>query len=172
MTLEFMEIGTITGTHGVRGELRVHPACDSPDFFRGFAVLYFDPAGQRPVRVIQARAHKNMALLQLEGVESYEAAQALKNQPLFFRRSDVQLEEGRYFISELLGCEVYDANETGLHYGQLCDVSQPGANDVWHIRTAQGREVLIPVIDDVVKHVDIAAKRVEITMLPGLMDGD
>lgn len=170
MSQDFLEIGTIVGTHGIGGELRVYPACDGPDFFRQFDVLYSDPAGHGPYRVVQVRAHKNLALLQLEGVDSIEAAQALKNRKLFFRRADARLEEGQYFITDLLGCRVTDTEDPGLCYGELCDVTQPGANDVWHIRTPQGGEILIPVIDDVVKHVDIRAGVIEVTMLPGLLD--
>jgi len=170
MIQDFLEIGTIAGTHGIHGELRVNPACDSPEFFGGFDVLYYDAQGRDPVRVLGARANKNIALLRLEGVGSMEAAQALRNKTLFFRRADARLEEGRYFIAELLGCGVFDAEEPGLRYGTICDVTETGANDVWHIRTPQGSEILIPVIDDVVKAVDITKGRVEIAMLEGLLE--
>jgi len=170
MVQDYLEIGTIVGAHGIHGEVRVNPACDSPEFFAGFDTLYFDPVGQMPVRVVQARAHKNVALLRLEGVDTLEAAQALRSKRLFFRRTDARLEEGRCFIAELLGCAVLDAQDPALRYGVISDVSQTGANDVWHIRTDGGREILIPVIDDVVKRVDIEAGRVEIAMLPGLME--
>jgi len=166
---DFLEIGTIVGTHGLQGELRVNPSCDSPAFFRQFNVLYYDAQGQKSVRVVSMREHKNLALLCLEGIGSVEAATALKNKRLFFRRDDVKLEEGQYFIADLLGCEVFDAADGAL-YGKLNDVSQPGANDVWHIKMADNREVLIPVIDDVVKQVDVKAKRIEIIMLDGLLD--
>jgi 16S rRNA processing protein RimM len=168
MIQNFLEIGTVTGPHGIHGELRVNPACDSPAFFAGFDVLYFDPQGKEPVRVLSARPHKNVALLRLEGVDSVEAAQALISRVLFFRRADARLEEGRCFIAELLGCEVFDANDPALRYGVLCDVSQTGANDVWHIKTPAGKEILIPAIDDVVKTVDVEAGRIEVVMLEGL----
>ena len=167
---DFLEIGTITGTHGIHGEVRVNPACDSPEFFTAFDVLYWDPEGKQPVRVLSARAHKNLALLQLEGVDSIEAAQAFCRRTLFFRRADARLEEGRYFVAELLGCEVFDAHDPSVRYGTISDVTETGANDVWHIQTPEGREILIPVIDDVVKAVDIDARRIEVVMLEGLLD--
>ncbi|MCL2300739.1 MAG: ribosome maturation factor RimM [Firmicutes bacterium] len=170
MIRDYLEIGAIVGTHGIHGELRVNPACDSPEFFAGFDVLYYDARGQRPVRVLSARPHKNVALLRLEGVDSAEAAQALGRRTLFFRRADARLEEGQFFIAELLGCEVFDAADPALRYGAISDVSQTGANDVWHIKTPAGKEILIPVIDDVVKAVDVANGRVEIVMLAGLME--
>jgi len=169
MILDFLEIGTIVGTHGIHGELRVNPACDSPEFFAGFDTLYYDALGRQPVHILSARANKNIALLRLEGVSSMEAAQALKSKTLFFRRADARLEEGRYFIAELLGCAVFDAEDPGLRYGVISDVSQTGANDVWHVQTPVGKEILIPVIDDVVKRVDVANGRVEVCMLEGLL---
>ena len=168
MIQDYLELGTIVGTHGLKGELRVHPACDSPDFLCQFPLVYFDGAGERPVKVLGARKHKNVTLLLLEGTDTIEAAQALKNQTLYFRRADARLEEGQFFIAELLGCAVYDAGDPALCYGELCGVTQTGANDVWHIRTPQGGEVLIPAIPDVVGEVDAAAGRIAITPLPGL----
>jgi len=170
MTSEFLEIGVITGAHGIHGELRVNPMCDGPEFFRQFSTLYYDAWGKQSVRVLGARTHKNMALLRLEGVDSMEAAQALRGRALFFRRADARLEEGQFFIAELLGCAVYDAQQPGLRYGVIGDVTQSGANDVWTIRTDDGKEILIPVIDDVVKAVDVARGRVEVVMLEGLLE--
>jgi len=168
MIHEYLELGTIVGTHGLQGELRVHPACDSPAFACGFSTLYFDAGGQRPVKVTGARPHKNLALLRLEGVASVEAAQPLSRKTLYFKRDDAPLEEGRFFIAELIGCAVYDAADTEKCYGELSGVSQTGANDVWHIRTPEGKEALIPAIPQVVGEVDVAAGRIEITPLEGL----
>ncbi|MDR1927138.1 MAG: ribosome maturation factor RimM [Oscillospiraceae bacterium] len=169
MKQALLEIGTIVGTHGLKGELRVQPACDSPAFFGGFPVLYLDSKGEQPVRVTACRAHKHLALLCLEGVETVEQAQALLRRRLYFRRADARLEPGQYFIAELLGCEVLDANNPALCYGTLCDVSKTGANDVWHIRRPGGGELLIPLIDEVVRRVEIEENKVWITPLEGLL---
>jgi len=169
MTLEYLEIGTIVGVHGLQGELRVKPMCDSPAFFAQFTTLYYDAHGQQPVRVVGVREHKQLALLKLEGITTAEAAHSLRSKVLYFKRNDAELDDDQYFIAELLGCGVYDAAD-GTHYGEISDVTSPGRHDVWHIRMTDGRALLIPVIDDVVKHVDIAAGRVEIIMLAGLLD--
>ncbi|MDR2525315.1 MAG: ribosome maturation factor RimM [Oscillospiraceae bacterium] len=168
MKQPYLEIGTIVGVHGLRGELRVLPACDSPAFFAGFSLFYWDAAGQSPVRVLGARAHKNVALLRLEGVETIEAAEALRGRRLWFRREDAQLPRGQYFIAELLDCRVLDAADPAICYGTLCDVSKTGANDVWHIRQAAGSEVLIPVIDEVVRRVELDKGEILITPIRGL----
>ena len=164
----YLELGAVVGTHGLHGELRVHPSCDSPAFCRQFSCLYLDDTGASPVRVVASRVHKNLLLLRLEGVASIEAAQALIAKKLFFRRTDARLEEGRFFVADLLGCAVLDYRDEALCYGELCGVSYTGANDVWHIRRPGAGETLIPVIDDVVKDVDVEARRIWITPLEGL----
>jgi len=169
MKQSYLEIGTIVGAHGIRGELRVLPACDSPAFFRGFSCLYWDIRGNEPVKVLGARPHKNVALLKLEGVDSIEAAEALKGKTLWLRREDARLGEGQYFIAELLGLRTLDYDDRSVCYGTLCGVSRAGsANDVWHIQRAEGGEVLIPVIDEVVREVNLDAGEVLITPLEGL----
>ncbi|MCL2107180.1 MAG: ribosome maturation factor RimM [Oscillospiraceae bacterium] len=171
MIRDYLEIGTIVGTHGIKGELRVNPACDGPLFFRGFKTLYYDHRGERPVRVLAARAHKSLALLTLEGVDSLALAQAMRGRRLYFRRADAKLAQGQYFVAELLGCRVYDADNPALCYGEISNVSSAGrANDVWHIKPSAGPELLIPVIPDVVKEVDIEAGRIAITPLNGLFE--
>ncbi|MDR0530943.1 MAG: ribosome maturation factor RimM [Oscillospiraceae bacterium] len=168
MIRDYLELGSVVGAHGLQGELRVHPACDSPAFCCQFRRLWFDPQGERPAEVLAARPHKNVALLRLNGITTLEQAQALRAQRLFFRRADAQLEEGQYFIAELLDCSVIDADNPALCYGTLCDVSKTGANDVWHIRRPDGAEALIPVIASVVKEVDVASGVIRITPLEGL----
>jgi len=165
---DFLELGVVVGTHGLRGELRVNPSCDSPDFCCQFGCLYLDDAGGNPVRVVASRPHRNLVLLRLEGVASVEQAQAMKSKKLFFRRADARLEEGQFFIADLLGCAVLDDQDESVCYGELCDVSYTGANDVWHIRRPGGEETLIPVIDDVVKEVDVEARKIRIAPLEGL----
>lgn len=172
MIKEYLEIGQIVGTHGVRGELRVQPWCDSPDFFKKFKTLYFDAHGERPVGVVSARAHGNIVLLCLQDCGSVESAAALRGRVLFMRRSDAKLKEGAYFIAELIGCRVIDADNDDICYGTLNDVSQTGANDVWHITDGNGREHLIPAIPDVVKTVDVETGVVTISPLKGLFDDE
>ncbi len=82
MIKPYLELGKVVGTHGVRGELRVNPWCDTPDFARRFKTLYWDKNGEKPVTVLSCRPHGNIVLLRLEGVESMEAAQALRGRML------------------------------------------------------------------------------------------
>lgn len=170
MIKQYLEIGEITGTHGVRGEVRVNPWCDSPDFIKKFKTLYFDREGTRAVKV-SSRSHGNMALVKIDGVDTVEEARKLRGRILWMKRSDAHLPEGRYFIAELIGCRVFDADDPEKCYGELTDVSRTGANDVWHI-TNGGREYLIPSIPDVVINTDVARGRIIIRPLKGIFDDE
>ena len=171
MIKEYLEVGQIVGTHGVRGEMRVNPWADSPEFLKQFKTLYYDNSGEKSVKVISARPHGNVVILKLEGVDTVETASAMRNRVLFMKRADAKLAKGSYFVSELIGCDVFDADDDSISYGTLSDVSETGANDVWHI-TRNGKEYLIPAIPDVVISVDVEANRVEIKPLRGIFDDE
>lgn len=110
-------------------------------------------------------------MLHLEGVDTVEAAEQLRNQVLYMDRDEVELEEGVYFIQDLIGLEVLDA-DTGKSYGKLSDVMQTGANDVYEIKDETGKTVLIPAIPDVVQETDLDGGVMRIRPLEGLFDAD
>ncbi|NCC86831.1 MAG: 16S rRNA processing protein RimM [Clostridia bacterium] len=170
MILDFLEIGQIVGTHGIKGEMRVNPWCDTPDFFISFKKLYFDKLGQNSVEIVSSRVHGNVVLLKLDGIESLEQAIGLKNKILYIKREDAKLEEGSYFVSELIGCKVKDI-DTGAEYGVISEVSVTGANDVWHINNGK-KEYLIPAIPDVVITTDVENGIIEIRPLKGIFDDE
>ena len=163
----FLEAGQIVGTHGVRGEVRVQPWCDSPEVFASLKTLYWDAAGTQPVRV-KSRVHKNLALAKIEGVDTVQDAALLRGRILYLDRRDLDLGD-RYFIHDLVGLAVVDA-ESGTVYGELTDVSNTGANDIYHMRTPDGKEILIPVIPDIIRQVDIDGGRIAICPMKGLFD--
>ncbi len=165
----YLEAGQITGTHGVRGEVRVQPWCDSAEQFAGFKTLYWDAEGKQPVR-IKARPHKQMALVSLEGVDTVEAAQVLRGRMLYVSRRDIKLPAGHYLVQDLIGLTVVDA-DTGEEYGRLTEVSQTGANAVYHMQTAKG-EVLIPAIPSVVVSIDTKADILRLRPMKGLLDDE
>lgn len=165
----FLEAGQIVGTHGVRGEARVQPWCDSAQQFAGFKTLYWDKDGTKPVK-IKARAHKQMALVTLEGVDTMEAAAALRGRMLYVSRKDLKLPKGRYLVQDLIGLAVVDA-DTGETYGTLTDVSQTGANAVYHMHTPRG-EVLIPAIPSIIISIDTVTDVMEIRPMKGLFDDE
>lgn len=168
---QYLEIGEITGTHSIHGEVRVNPWADSPEFLKKFKTLYFDASGEKSVKIKSARPHGNVCLLKIDGIDTVEDAQKLRGKILYMKRSDAKLPKNSYFIAELIGCKVYDADSGDICYGELTDVSETGANDVWHI-TKEGREYLIPAIPDVVIDTNVAENKVIIRPLKGIFDDE
>ena len=162
---QYLEIGKIVNVHGLRGDMKVVPWCDDPEFLCEFDTLYLGKA-QKPVTVTAARLQKGNVLLHLEGVDTVEEAEKLRNQVLYMDRDEVELEEGVYFIQDLIGLEVLDV-DTGKSYGKLTDVMQTGANDVYEVKDADGKTVLIPAIPDVVQETDLDGGVMRIRPLEG-----
>ena len=172
MIKQFLEIGQIVSTHGIKGELRVQPWCDSPEFMKKFKTLYFDRDGKTAKKVLSCRPHGNIVILSLEDVDSVEKAQALRNRVLYMNRDDARLKKGQYFIQDLLDCTVVDADDSERVYGVISDVSQTGANDVWHITDKDGNEYLIPAIPPVVIDTDVESGIIQIRPLKGIFDDE
>ena len=171
MIKEYLEIGQVGATHGVRGEFRLNPWCDGPEFVKKFKTFYRDDKGNQPVKVISCRPHGNIAVVKLEGVDTIEQAKDLRNTVFYIKRSDVNLPEGKWFVSELIGCEVLNADDNSKKYGVIKDVEAVVANDIWYIDTPDG-EVIIPAIKDVVIRCDVAENKVYIRALRGLFDNE
>lgn len=171
MKKDYLEIGKIIGTHGVKGELRFLLWCDDISFLKEFNTLYFNSDGTEKVNIVSLRQHGKVALLSLNGINSIEAAAALRNKILYIKRSDANIEDGGWFIQELIGNTVIDYDNENIIYGTISEVSQTGANDVWHIKKGE-KVTLIPAIEQVVKKVDIDGAKVYIRPLRGLFDED
>ena len=172
MIKEYLELGQIVSTHGIKGEMRFNPWCDTPDFVKKFKTLYFDNKGENKINVISARPHGNVAILMLDGIDDIDKARSLKNKVLYMKRSDAKLPKGTWFIQELFDCTVIDADDEGKTYGTLTDVSMTGANDVWHITDGDGKEYLIPAIPPVVIDTDVVKGIIKIRPLKGIFDDE
>ena len=170
MLKQYLEAGKIVGTHGVKGELRVEPWCDSAGFLAQFHTLYWD-RGAVPVRVLSSRPHKSLLLVRIEGVNTVEQGDALRGRILYLDRRDARLPEGRWFIQDMLGLSVRDA-DTGKCYGTLTDVLQTGANDVYQVTAPGGREYLIPSIPQVVVRRDPEHGIMLIRPMKGIFDDE
>ncbi len=124
------------------------------------------------MQIKSARPHGNIVILAIKDVDTVEKAQKLRGKILYIKRSDAKLPEDSFFIAELIGCTVYDADNPEKIYGIISDVSETGANDVWHIKAENGREYLIPAIPDVCIETDVAENRVVIRPLKGIFDDE
>jgi len=161
---QYLEIGKIVNVHGLKGEVKVYPWCDSPDFLCEFDTLYTNK-GNSSIVVEKARVQKNMVIMKIKGVDTVEDAQSMRNKVIYMNRDDVELEDGSYFIQDLIGLEVFDA-DTNAFYGTLVDVLETGANDVYTIRNEElHKEYLIPAIPDVVISTDIENNKMTIKPL-------
>jgi 16S rRNA processing protein RimM len=161
MKKEFLEIGKIVNTHGVRGEVKVQPWADSPEFLLGIKTLYLDG---EPLRVRGGRVHKGMVILALEGVEDVNAAMALKNRVLHIGRGDARLPAGSFFLQDIIGAKV--VTEQGEELGELADVLDLPGNAVYVVRGA--REILIPAVPEFILHTDAENGVVTVRLIEGL----
>lgn len=166
---QYLEIGKVVSTHGLRGELRVDPWCDSPQFLCQFKTLYLKK-GETKLSV-SSRPHKAIAIVKAKGIDTIEEAEKLRGRVLYINRSDARLAPGEYFIQDLMGLDVIDI-DTSKSYGKITDVLKTGANDVYQVTDEKKKDYLIPVIDDVVKEIDINGGKVLIKPLKGIFDDE
>ena len=147
---QYLEAGKVVTTHGVRGEMKLELWCDGVDFLKKTGRLYASAKGGKCYNIISIRPQGQMALLQLEGVNDIDAARALRGQVFYFDRSDATLPEGRWYVADLIGCEVRDA-DTGKVYGVVTSVDHPGAQDIYTVKSPSGKEYMFPGVDAFLK---------------------
>ena len=164
MKKEFLEAGKIVTTHGIKGEVKIMPYTDTPELLSEFDRLFIGK-DKKELIIERARVFKNMVIAKIQGVDTPEDAEKYRNKILFMHRDDLELDENTYFIQDLIGMEVKDA-DTGVLYGKIKDVMQTGANDVYVIEGE--KEYLIPANPDVVINTDIDGNLMLIRPLEGL----
>lgn len=157
----FLEAGEIVNTHGIRGEVKILPWTDSPEFLQQFQTLYID---ETPVRLLASRVHKRCLIAKLEGVEDVNAAMALKGRTVCFARDDAKLPEGHFFLQDILGAGVF--TEDGQQVGTLSDVLDLPGGRVYEVR---GETVhLIPAVPEFVLHTDPEQGRITVRLIEGM----
>ena len=167
MKKEYLEAGKVVTTHGIRGEVKIMPYTDTPELLAEFDRLFIGKNKDELI-IERSRVFKNMVIAKIEGVDTPEAAEKLRNKLLYMHRDDLELDDDTYFIQDLIGIEVRDA-DSGKVYGTISDVMQTGANDVYVIKGSD-REYLVPAIADVVVSTDIDENIMTIRPLDGLFD--
>ena len=159
---DFIETGIIVNTHGMRGEVKVQPWADSPDFLTAFEHFYIDGA---PVRVLSAKVHKGCVIAALEGVEDIDAAIKMKNKVIAVKKEDVPLEEGKHFITDLIGLHAIDS-DTGKELGRVADVLTRPANNVYVIKGK--REILVPAVPEFIIETNIEEGFIRFRLIDGM----
>ena len=166
--VEYFDIGYISNTHALKGELKVRPYTDDVKRFEKLDKILIDFNGELiSYDIEQVRYQKDIVLLKLKTIDSIEDAEKIKNHYIKIPRSAAkELEEGEYFIADLIGCEVYEGELIGI----LDDVFTAGAGDVYVIKRKGKKDLLLPALNSVIKNVDIVSKRIDVEVPRGLDD--
>ena len=166
----YLEAGRFNGTHGVTGNIKAECWCDSFEVLAALKVIYLDKNGNKPLRVTRAVPYKNLALLHLEGYDSPEDAAVLKNRVFYAKREDLKVEEGSFFLADLVGLPVID-RESGRVYGVVRDLSENAASMLYEIETPENEIVYLPDVPQFIKEIDLE-KGIFVTPAKGLFHED
>lgn len=168
--MDLLEVGKIINTHGLKGEVKIATWTDSPDVFEDLEyVIIKSKKGDMTLNVAGVKYQKNNIIVKFKELEKIEDAEPLKNSILYAPREMLGvLPDGVYYIADLIGLEVFD--DEGHKIGIIADVFSTGANDVYDIKREGQKNLLLPVIDDVVLDVDIEGGKVTVHIMEGLLD--
>lgn len=166
---EFLRVGVISSTHGIKGEVKVYPTTDDVERFLDLKEVWLDTRREKlPLTVTGVKFFKNLVILKFKEFHDINEIEKYKGCDLLVDREHaVPLEEGEYFIADLLGLTV--VTEDGEVFGTLDDVMQTGANDVYVVTTTDGKEVLLPVIPECVLDVNLEEGKVTVHIMDGLL---
>lgn len=166
---DFFRVGVIANTHGIRGEVKIFPTTDDVKRFDYLKEAYIDAGKEKiKVEVSNVRYFKNLVIVKFKGIDNINDIERYKGKDLLVTRENaLPLEEGEYYLADIIGANVY--TEDGNLFGSLEDVIETGANLVYSVQH-EGKEVLLPVIDDCVKEVNMEEKKVIVHIMKGLLD--
>ena len=166
---QLLRVGAIASTHGIRGEVKVFPMTDDVRRFQDCKELLLDTGKEKKkVEIESVKFFKQFVILRFRGYDSINDIEAYKGKELYVTRENaVSLEQGEYFIADLIGLSVFDEEENRI--GTLKDVIETGANDVYSVETDEG-EILLPAIRDCILDVDVEGGKMHVHILPGLLD--
>ena len=164
---EYLMVGVIANTHGVRGEVKVYPTTDDVNRFKKLKEVYMGDE-KAPLHIQSVKFQKNMVILGFKEYTSLNEVEGLRNKELFVDRAHaVKLQKDEYFISDLIGMKV--VTDEGADLGELTDVMTTGANDVYVVKTTDGKEVLLPAIKECVLNVDMNERVMSVHIMEGLL---
>ena len=166
---KYLEIGQIVNTFGIKGMVKIKPFTDDINRFDRLKKIYIsNKNGKKEYQIQEIKYHKNMVLMKLEGIDTPEQADLLRQSYLLVDRADEEpLEEGVYYIVDLLGLEVYTDDNKLL--GKVDDIFNTGSNDIYVVKDEMGKQILLPGIPDVLKNVDLEKGRITVHLIPGLI---
>ncbi|MBO6232665.1 MAG: ribosome maturation factor RimM [Clostridia bacterium] len=167
--MQYLEVGQIVNTFGIKGQVKVVPFTDDVERFEELKKVYIvNKKLHKEVEIENVKYHKNMVLLKFKGLEKIEDVEIYKNCYLEIDRKDGKpLEEGVYYIVDLIGLDVY--SDEGTHLGKVDDIYNTGSNDIYVVKDELGKQILLPGIDDVIKDVDLDNKKITVHLIEGLV---
>lgn len=165
---DLLQVGVITSTHGIRGEVKVFPTTDDAARFKKLKNVILDNGKERrDLEITSVKFFKNQVILKFKGIDDINDVEKYKKAPLFVTRENaVPLEENEYFIADLIGLSV--TSDEGEELGVIDDVLQTGANDVYVVKKAGANDLLIPAIKDCILDVDVENGTMKVHLLAGL----
>ena len=165
---QLLECGKIINTHGVRGGLKLESWCDTPQDLASLKKVFLSVGGEYVChKVKRASVFKQFVLFELEGITDIDTATSLRGQIVFADRDDISIDEGAFFIADIIGLPVIDV-ESGEKLGTLCDVLNLGATDLYEIKTANGKK-LIPAVPEFIKEIDLE-RGIFVSLIEGMLD--
>ena len=166
---EYLQVGVITSTHGIRGEVKVFPTTDDATRFEVLKKVLLDTGKEQlPLEIEGVKYFKQYVILKFKGIDNINDIEKYRKMPLLVSREDaVELEEDEYFMADILGMQVI--TEDGEDFGILKDIMETGANDVYVIDTKAHGEVLIPAIKECILDVDTDERKMTIHLMNGLI---
>ena len=168
---DMLRVGVISSTHGVRGEVKVYPTTDDANRFKKLKTVILDlgRGEQITLNIESVKFFKNMVILKFKGYDNINDVEMFRKKSLYVTRENaVKLKKNEYFIADLIGLKVI--SDEGEDLGELTDVLQTGANDVYVISKEGADDILLPAIKDCVKQVDIEGGTMQVHLLDGLRD--
>lgn len=170
---KYLECAAVCSTHGIRGNVRLENRCDSPKTLASLKRVFVHENGEyKEYKVLHASVQKNMVLASLEGIDTVEAAAAMRGTVLYAAREDFCLGSDKVFIADMLGLPVMD-NDNGTLYGTLKDVIQPGAQQIYVV-AGQNGDFMIPAVPEFIKEVSLGDARPEgvyVKLIEGMAEG-
>ena len=166
---KYLEIGQIVNTFGIKGMVKVKPFTDDIKRFDKLKKVYIENKnGRKEYEIEELKYHKEMVLIKFKGIETPEDANLLRESYLTVNRDDEEpLEEGTYYIVDMIGFEV--ETEEGEKLGNLVDIFNTGSNDIYVVKNELGKQILLPAIKDVIKKIDMEKRKMTVHLIPGLM---
>ena len=167
---DLLQVGIITSTHGVRGEVKVYPTTDDPRRFRRLKEVVLDTGKEKMNLEIEGvKFFKQFVILKFKGLDNINDIEKYRQKSLYVtRKNAVRLQRDEYFIADLIGLTVQD--EDGKELGTVKDVIETGANDVYEVEMADGKSLLLPAIKQCILNVDVVIGSMQVHGLEGLLD--